>query len=63
MSHNITNQEFPTIYVNYGLDGPDLPILLSGNGSEVTIPIQSDGWGVISFESPEPYISYQVQKE
>lgn len=40
MSHGLTNQEFPTVYVSWGQNGnPDLPVFLSGNGTQIgTLP-------------------------
>jgi hypothetical protein len=61
-SHAVTSQEFPTLYVAHGQNGPDLPRLLDASGSAPTIDTAAnDGFFYGNFTSPAPWVSWQNQ--
>lgn len=59
-SHPPTGQEFPTMYVANGKNGPDLPILLDSAGVSPAInQPANDGFFHGEFASPEPWVTWQ----
>jgi len=60
ISHPVTGQEWPTLYVSHGKNGPDLPVLLKTDGQVVTIANPAnDGFFFENFDSPAPWVSFQ----
>jgi hypothetical protein len=60
ISHGITNQEFPTMYVAHGTNGPDLPRLLDAAGNLIAIDQPAnDGFTMKNFVSSAPWVSFQ----
>ncbi len=60
-SHPATAQEFPTLYVNHGQGGPDLPLLLDSGGNTVTLAKPgNDGFFHDDFVSPGPWVTWQT---
>ena len=60
ISHPVTGQEWPTLYVSHGKNGPDLPVLLKADGQVVTIANPAnDGFFFENFDSPAPWVSFQ----
>ncbi len=60
ISHPVTGQEWPTLYVSHGQGGPDLPVLLTAAGQQVTIDVPAnDGFFYKNFDSPAPWVSFQ----
>lgn len=60
-SHPSTAQEFPTLYVNHGQGGPDLPLLLDSSGNTVTLAKPgNDGFFYDDFVSPGPWVTWQT---
>jgi hypothetical protein len=58
--HPSTAQEFPTLYVAHGKDGPDLPLLLDAGGGMPAIDQSgNDGFSHGEFSSPRPWVTYQ----
>jgi len=60
ISHPVTGQEFPTLYVSNGKGGPDLPLLLDSSGKTITLSTPgNDGFYYDNFTSPEPWVTWQ----
>jgi hypothetical protein len=60
LDHPVTGQEFPTLYVAHGQNGPDLPRLLDASGQLVTLSNPgNDGFYYGNFTSPGPWVSWQ----
>ena len=60
ISHPVTGQEWPTLYVAHGQSGPDLPLLLQASGQTVTIDNPgNDGFYWENFTSAGPWVSWQ----
>jgi hypothetical protein len=58
--HPSTGQEFPTMYVAHGQNGPDLPLLLDSAGVAPAIDQPAnDGFFHGEFVSPEPWVTWQ----
>jgi hypothetical protein len=58
--HPSTAQEFPTLYVAHGKNGPDLPLLLDAGGGVPAIDQSgNDGFFHGEFASPRPWVTYQ----
>ena len=59
-SHPVTGQEFPTLYVAHGQNGPDLPVLLDASGGQISLSTPAnDGFFMGNFDSPGPWVSWQ----
>jgi len=59
-SHPVTGQEFPTLYVAHGQNGPDLPLLLDSAGGLISLTTPAnDGFFMGNFDSPGPWVSWQ----
>jgi hypothetical protein len=60
ISHPVTGQEFPTLYVSHGGNFPDLALLLDAAGAPVTIATPgNDGFFYDNFTSPAPWVTWQ----
>jgi hypothetical protein len=60
IDHPVTGQEFPTLYVAHGQNGPDLPDLLDASGQPVALVNPgNDGFYYGNFDSPGPWVSWQ----
>ncbi|HEY3449006.1 MAG TPA: hypothetical protein VGK67_21775 [Myxococcales bacterium] len=60
IDHQVTGQEFPTLYVSHGSGGPDLLRLLDASGQLVVIDQPAnDGFTVKNFTSPAPWVAFQ----
>ncbi len=60
ISHPVTGQEFPTLYVSNGKGGPDLPLLLNSAGQTVSLNTPgNDGFFYDNFTSPGPWVTWQ----
>ena len=58
ISHPVTGQEFPTLYVAHG--SPDLPVLLDSGGTQHTLTTPgNDGFYYDNFTSPAPWVTWQ----
>jgi hypothetical protein len=60
ISHPVTGQEFPTLYVAHNTSGTDLPLLLDSGGT--THPLSTpgnDGFYYDNFTSPAPWVTWQ----
>jgi hypothetical protein len=62
ISHDVTAQEFPTLYVSHGQGGPDLPVLRDSSGASPAMATPAnDGFFYGTFTSPAPWVSWQDQ--
>lgn len=60
ISHPVTVQEFPTLYVSHGNGGPDLPLLLDAGGTTIALNTKAnDGFYMGNFTSPGPWVAFQ----
>jgi len=60
LSHRSTTQEFPTLYVAHGQNGPDLPLLFDAAGTQPALSTPAnDGFYVGNFTSPAPWVTWQ----
>jgi hypothetical protein len=60
IDHPVTGQEFPTLYVAHGQNGPDLPLLLDAGGQTISLVTPAnDGFFYGNFTSPAPWVSWQ----
>jgi hypothetical protein len=60
IDHRSTTQEFPTLYVSHGQNGPDLPLLYDASGNQPAISTPAnDGFYVGNFTSSAPWVSWQ----
>ena len=60
LDHPVTGQEFPTLYVAHGQNGPDLPLLLDAAGQSIALDTPAnDGFYVGEFNSPAPWVTFQ----
>ncbi len=60
IDHPVSGQEWPTLYVSHGQQGPDLPVLLDASGQTVTIDNPgNDGFFWENFSSPAPWVTWQ----
>ena len=64
ISHPVTGQEFPTMYVAHGQNGPDLPLLLDAGGAQPAINTPAnDGFFYGDFTSPGPWVTWQNSQQ
>lgn len=60
IDHPVSGQEWPTLYVSHGQQGPDLPVLRDASGQVVTIDNPgNDGFYWENFDSPAPWVTWQ----
>ena len=60
ITHALTTQEFPTLYVSHGQNGPDLLLLFDAAGNQPAISTPAnDGFYVGNFTSPAPWVTWQ----
>ena len=60
IDHPVTGQEWPTLYVSHGQQGPDLPLLRDAAGQTVTIDNPgNDGFYWENFSSQAPWVTWQ----
>ncbi|MBI5480796.1 MAG: hypothetical protein HY906_18195, partial [Deltaproteobacteria bacterium] len=60
ISHPVTGQEFPTLYVAHGSGGPDLPLLLDASGTVHPLNTPgNDGFYYDNFTSSASWVTWQ----